>query len=145
MRKMAKKKAAALKKLVKISREEAIAQGLDRYFTGEPCKYEHVAEREVERGLCLQCRMDIIDAKDTKKERQKLNCKQCGERFQQKRNYQVFCSSKCRLEYWSAASFTRNCKHCGASFVARKNAIFCSPKCRIADWVPKLKGPDLFA
>jgi endogenous inhibitor of DNA gyrase (YacG/DUF329 family) len=144
---MAKKKIDAPKKLIKISREDAIAQGLDRYFTGEPCKYGDVAERDVENGACLKCRALIYETKEggAKKERQTLSCKQCGERFKQKRNDQVFCSSTCRLEFWGATSFTRNCKHCGASFVARKNAIFCSPKCRIADWVPQLKGPDLFA
>jgi hypothetical protein len=30
-----------------ISRAEAKARGLTRYFTGKPCKYGHIAERYV--------------------------------------------------------------------------------------------------
>jgi hypothetical protein len=142
---MAKRKTGAPRKTVKISKQDAIAQGLDSYFTGEPCKYGHIAGREIERGLCLECRADIEQTRNLTKERQSLSCKQCGERFKQKRNDQIFCSSTCRLEFWSATSFTRDCEHCGATFVARKNAVFCSPKCRVANWMPSLKGPDLFA
>jgi hypothetical protein len=145
---MAKRKVGAPHKLVKISRQEAIAKGLDRYFTGEPCKYGDVAERDVSTGACLKCRALIYETEKgekRKKERQKLNCKQCGERFQQKRSDQIFCSSTCRLEYWEAKPIAKSCKHCGATFVGRKNAIFCSPKCRMTHWVPTLKGPDLFA
>jgi len=145
---MAKGKVAAPQKLVKISRQEAIAKGVDRYFTGEPCKYGDIAERDVTTGACLKCRALIYETENNekrKKERQKLNCKQCGELFQQKRNHQIFCSSKCRLSYWEAQPTAKVCIHCGATFVARKNAVFCSPKCRMTHWMPKLKGPDLFA
>jgi len=38
-----------------ISRKEAIAKGLKRYFNGKPCKYGHVAENYV-RGECVVCR-----------------------------------------------------------------------------------------
>ena len=38
-----------------ISREEARAKGLKRYFTGEPCKHGHVAERRVCTTQCLEC------------------------------------------------------------------------------------------
>lgn len=38
-----------------ISRDEALAQGLLRYFTGEPCKHGHVAERYVKNRACLEC------------------------------------------------------------------------------------------
>jgi len=38
-----------------ISRQEAKAQGLKRYFTGKPCKHGHVAERLVLDGNCLGC------------------------------------------------------------------------------------------
>jgi hypothetical protein len=141
-------KAGTLPKLLKtISREDAIAKGLDRYFTGETCKYGDIAERDVETGACLKCRALIYQTKDknTSKERQSLNCKHCGERFKQKRNDQVFCASQCRLAFWGANPVMKSCKHCGATFVGRKNAIFCSPKCRMTHWMPTLKGPDLFA
>lgn len=38
-----------------ISREAAHAQGLRRYFTGEPCKKGHTAARYVSNGGCVLC------------------------------------------------------------------------------------------
>jgi hypothetical protein len=37
-----------------ITRSEARALGLKRYFTGKPCKHGHVAERNVS-GNCTEC------------------------------------------------------------------------------------------
>lgn len=38
-----------------ITRQEAIAQGLRRYFTGKPCKHGHVAERSTHKRRCVGC------------------------------------------------------------------------------------------
>ena len=38
-----------------ISRKEAIAQGLRRYFTGKPCPHGHVCERFVASHNCVMC------------------------------------------------------------------------------------------
>jgi hypothetical protein len=38
-----------------ISRDEAIARGLKRFFTGQPCKHGHVTERFVKGWLCYGC------------------------------------------------------------------------------------------
>jgi hypothetical protein len=38
-----------------ISREEAMARGLKRYFAGEPCKHGHITERRVRFCACLEC------------------------------------------------------------------------------------------
>lgn len=38
-----------------ISRSDAIAQGLDRYFTGKPCKHGHISERRADARACLEC------------------------------------------------------------------------------------------
>lgn len=38
-----------------ISRADAKAQGLTRYFTGKPCKHGHVSERIIA-GQCCECR-----------------------------------------------------------------------------------------
>lgn len=38
-----------------ISRRDARSQGLKRYFTGEPCKRGHIAERQVSNLTCLEC------------------------------------------------------------------------------------------
>lgn len=44
-----------MKNLVVISRSEAKAKGLLRYFTGKPCKHGHVSERRVINLCCMQC------------------------------------------------------------------------------------------
>lgn len=38
-----------------ISRKEARARGLTRYFTGKPCLRGHISERNVAKKSCLQC------------------------------------------------------------------------------------------
>lgn len=38
-----------------ISRADARAQGLKRYFTGKPCSKGHVAERLVSSSACVVC------------------------------------------------------------------------------------------
>jgi len=41
-----------------ISRKEAIAQGLIRYFTGKPCRHGHIDEKYViNRGCCVCSKM----------------------------------------------------------------------------------------
>lgn len=39
-----------------ISRKEAKAQGLSRYFTGKPCCNGHIAERQTSKGVCIECK-----------------------------------------------------------------------------------------
>lgn len=38
-----------------ITRAEANARGLKRYFNGNPCKHGHVGERRTSTGLCVEC------------------------------------------------------------------------------------------
>lgn len=38
-----------------LSRKEAKAQGLSKYFTGVACKYGHTAERFVSTKICAEC------------------------------------------------------------------------------------------
>lgn len=38
-----------------VTRAEAKAAGLKRYFTGKPCKRDHVAQRYTQDGVCLEC------------------------------------------------------------------------------------------
>lgn len=38
-----------------ISRAEARALGLKRYFTGKSCKHGHLCERQVSTGTCIKC------------------------------------------------------------------------------------------
>ena len=39
-----------------ITRADAIAKGLKRYFTGLPCKRGHVCERVVSTKTCVECK-----------------------------------------------------------------------------------------
>lgn len=41
-----------------ISRKEAKALNLKRYFIGKPCKNGHISEREVGNGKCFECRRE---------------------------------------------------------------------------------------
>jgi len=41
-----------------ITRKEAKERGLDRYYTGEPCKYGHIDERYMSTGNCVVCRKE---------------------------------------------------------------------------------------
>lgn len=41
-----------------ISRADAGAQGLKRYFTGRACKRGHVVERQVSNRRCIKCQQD---------------------------------------------------------------------------------------
>jgi 5-methylcytosine-specific restriction endonuclease McrA len=45
-----------------ISRDEASAQGLKRFFTGEPCYRGHVAERYVKTRACVACALENYKA-----------------------------------------------------------------------------------
>ena len=38
-----------------ITRQDAISQGLPRYFTGQPCKHGHIAERYTGNKTCCVC------------------------------------------------------------------------------------------
>lgn len=46
-----------------ITRSEARDQGLKYYFTGKPCKRNHVSIRFTSNGTCSQCHEDIADRK----------------------------------------------------------------------------------
>lgn len=39
----------------KITARQAFDAGLTRFFTGEPCKYGHIAERMISNGSCVEC------------------------------------------------------------------------------------------
>lgn len=41
-----------------ISRKEAKVKGLDRYFTGKPCKHGHTDQRTTKQATCLTCKKE---------------------------------------------------------------------------------------
>jgi len=60
-----------------VSRKEAKAQGLKRYFTGKPCKNGHISERYTSGGHCVDCNNHLhrqwID-KSPENKRRNLEC-----------------------------------------------------------------------
>lgn len=53
-----------------ITRADARAQGLKRYFTGKPCKRGHLSERQVSNLTCLEC--DLLKRRESPWHRQSL-------------------------------------------------------------------------
>lgn len=53
-----------------ISRKDAISRGLDRYFTGKPCKRGHISERKI-KGWCVECE-HIYNSSESAKAQKKL-------------------------------------------------------------------------
>lgn len=49
-----------------ISRAEAKAQGLSRYYTGKPCSKGHIALRNTASGGCFECRLKPLENRKTK-------------------------------------------------------------------------------
>lgn len=45
-----------------VTQSEAVARGLDRYFTGIPCKNRHVSERYAANGGCIGCHREKYNA-----------------------------------------------------------------------------------
>lgn len=49
-----------------ITRAEARAQGLTRYFTGKPCKRGHIADRFVSSSACVACTQKLQNERAAK-------------------------------------------------------------------------------
>ena len=49
-----------------ISRQDALKQNLEYYFTGRPCKYGHVVKRKTHNCQCTACRTDCPMSEYTK-------------------------------------------------------------------------------
>lgn len=55
-----------------VSRADAIARGLNRYFTGKPCKHGHLSERVTTTYDCIECRRTIYRERDADNHRARL-------------------------------------------------------------------------
>ena len=64
-----------------ISKKEAISQGLRKFFTGVPCKRNHLSERFIGNGGCCQCKYENEKANP---ERKKINDKKYRSRHKSK-------------------------------------------------------------
>lgn len=61
----------------------------------------------------------------------KVNCKQCGVKFDQKQNVEVFCSRKCYTESRRGTKRVYKCAHCGEEIVTtrKRPRRFCNRDC----------------
>lgn len=66
-----------------ISRAEAKAKGLKRYFTGKPCKHGHVSERYIGGKFCIQCEK-VRDNNESTNKRKKSYQKEYQEKNREK-------------------------------------------------------------
>jgi len=57
-----------------ITRQDAMEQGLKRYFTGEPCKHGHVCEKYCCRNTCVNCVALKTDAFRNKEKYKRQGC-----------------------------------------------------------------------
>lgn len=65
-----------------VTRQQARAKELLRYFTGAPCRRGHVCERLVSNGTCLDCQLETTDrARARDPERFKRYSAEAAERF----------------------------------------------------------------
>ena len=90
-----------------ISRKEAEAKGLKRFFTGIPCKKaNHISERLVSNKGCIKCTR-IAENRRRRGEKIEIiqrECKsdKCNFKFEVKEtSNQIYCSPKCRSYYTS--------------------------------------------
>ena len=74
-----------------VTREEALAEGRNTFFTGKPCKYGHISERWVHSYSCLTCH-DLA----SKKYRTTDKCKQYN-----RKHYE-----ESRVERWARIMLT---------------------------------------
>jgi hypothetical protein len=59
-----------------VSRKQAVEAGLKRYFTGKPCPYGHISERQVSNNSCNEClRIAAGKYKKRKPEVARRHCK----------------------------------------------------------------------
>jgi hypothetical protein len=89
-----------------ITRAEAKALGLKRYFTGKPCKRGHVCERKADDGCCLECARKL--SREWQRERRKavavprvIRCIVCEKNFVWRRPmsaHRKTCSHECLIE-----------------------------------------------
>lgn len=106
-----------------ISREDAKALGLKRFFTGVPCKNNHIAERYVSSGNCVTClkeRTAIAVLLKRESNLRTTSCPMCGTTIQTTNGLKKFCSKKCK-RIWDASQkprrgpITRSCLWCNRS------------------------------
>lgn len=61
--------------MILVNRQQAIADGNIKYFTGKPCKYGHISERYVSTSQCYECtqRPELLQKKKEKSRQWKID------------------------------------------------------------------------
>jgi hypothetical protein len=49
-----------------ISKTDAVCQGYNKYYTGDPCKYGHLDLRYVKTGMCRTCSKKYKENRNSK-------------------------------------------------------------------------------
>jgi len=55
-----------------ITRKQAKELGLRRYYTGKPCKYGHIAQRQCASGRCTKCDSELQKTPEYRKKRREF-------------------------------------------------------------------------
>lgn len=100
----------------KISRAEALSQGLKRYFTGKPCKRGHVTLRLVSGYACCECKDAYTYQyyRDNKEQHLKA-CRSWADRNLEAR--------KVYLKLWKRENSGKNASYCAKRRAAKLKAI----------------------
>lgn len=95
-----------------ISRAEAKARGLKRYFTGIPCKHGHVEERNASDSACVECRSIMNKARPT------YPWAEWSESRKEHARIRIKAKQKARLAVVREAKMAIGCVDCGIAHPA---------------------------
>lgn len=125
-----------------ITRAEAMALGLKRYFTGKACKWGHFSPRRLS-SVCIGCDLRHRQHRPSRQKIRELECCWCSKIFRtgaplSGRKYcSKLCSHKARMERqkvsWRRArgiNDARTCVVCGVQFRGHATKKVCSLDCR---------------
>lgn len=96
-----------------VTRAEAVAIGIKRYFTGKPCRHGHISERFTSTTLCVECNREwsrIIRKTNPSKKREK------DRKYRNENRDKVRENNQKRYAIWkknnpgAACAHARNCR-----------------------------------
>lgn len=103
-----------------ISRKEAQALGLKRYFTGKPCGKGHIAERYVSDTACLQCHRD----KHAKRRQKNWKAKTCRDDLAAEKEARSLAEKTGAVHYATKVPCKRG--HIGMRYTKSRNCVECA-------------------
>jgi predicted nucleic acid-binding Zn ribbon protein len=136
-----------------VTKQDAKARGLTRYFTGRPCQYDHVAERLTSSGVCVICMRERSNARrKTRAWKDRRNARLIVKRAEVRklkpciicetpfdimiggRTSAKTCSAKCsEIFYRHRKEPDAECEQCFQMFASRNpSQKVCSQRCRDA-------------